>query len=114
MNLLKTIRKKRYKVPLGLFDDPGYLNWIFDKEKMFDSKHRDYISNYVFLELPINVYKIPEKQLMKFADRPKPKHNPDLWNWMFDIETKMRLKITESLINKYIRNLKIKRLWKRI
>ena len=92
MNLLKTIRKKRYKVPLGLFDDPGYLNWIFDKEKMFDSKHRDYISNYVFLELPINVYKIPEKQLMKFADRPKPKHNPDLWNWMFDIETKMSLR----------------------
>ena len=41
MNLLKTIRAKRLQIPLGLFDDPGYLNWIFDKEKMFDPKHRD-------------------------------------------------------------------------
>jgi|SRR5690554_1027390 len=112
MNLLKTIRKKRYKVPLGLFDDPGYLNWIFDKEKMFEPKHRDYISNYVFLQLPINVYEIPDKQLMKFADRPKPKHNPDLWNWYFEVETELRLKITERIINKYIKKLKIKRLWK--
>lgn len=112
MNLLKTIRKKRYKVPLGLFDDPGYLNWIFDKEKMFEPKHRDYISNYVFLQLPINVYEIPDKQLMKFADRPKPKHNPDLWNWYFEVETNLRLKITERIINKYIKKLKIKRLWK--